>query len=228
MFRRVLEIIISASVLIVGFLPLAVIALILKLTGEHEVFYLQERVGKSGKTIRISKFVTMVKDSPDLGTKDITIKNDPRVLPIGKFLRKTKLNEFPQFWDVLVGKLSLVGWRPLMRSGFANYPEEVQTKILTMKPGLTGLGSLFFRNEESIVEKAESQGMDLHRCYREEIMPFKGALECWYVDNHGPIVDSKIVIATALAVLAPNWKGYRNWFRDLPKPESELVREFCS
>ncbi len=225
MLRRLIDIAVSFLMLAIASLPMAFIAAILKVTGEHEVLYFQERVGKSGRTIRIAKFVTMVKNSADLGTRDITVKNDPRVLPIGRLLRKTKLNEFPQFWDVLVGKLSLVGWRPLLRSGFEYYPKDVQAKILTMRPGLTGLGSLFFRNEEAIVEQALLEGLDLHQCYREEIMPFKGALECWYVDNHSPFVDAKIVLATAIAVLMPNWRGYRNWFRNLPTNESRLVEK---
>ncbi len=225
MVKRILEIMISGTVLVLGFLPLAVISILLKMTGEREVFFFQERMGKSGKVIYISKFVTMVKESPEIGTRDITIKNDPRVLPVGRFLRKSKLNEFPQFWDVFVGKLALVGWRPLMPKGFANYPKEVQQKLLTIKPGLTGLGSLFFRNEEAIVAIAQKQGLDLPCVYRNDIMPFKGALECWYVDNQSLWVDTKIVIATAFAVLRPNWKGYRNWFHGLPVPESSLIKE---
>ena len=225
MLKRILEIMISGAVLVFGLLPLAIIAIILKVTGEREVFYFQERVGKSGKVIFISKFVTMVKASPELGTRDITVRNDPRVLPVGRFLRKTKLNEFPQFWDVFVGKLALVGWRPLMPQGFANYPKEVQQKLLTIKPGLTGLGSLFFRNEEGIIAMAQSRGLDLQSIFKGDIMPFKGALECWYVDNHSFWVDIKILVATAVAVIRPNWKGYRSWFHGLPLPESALVRE---
>lgn len=225
MLKRILEISISGTVLVVGFLPMAVIAILLKVTGEREIFYFQERVGKHGKVIYISKFVTMVKASPELGTRDITVKNDPRVLPVGRILRKTKLNEFPQFWDVFIGKLALVGWRPLMPRGFANYPTSVQEKLLTIKPGLTGLGSLFFRNEEGIVAIAQLQGMDLQRVFKEDIMPFKGALECWYVDNQCFWVDAKILVATAVAVLIPGWKGYSEWFSGLPRPESALVRE---
>ena len=225
MLKRLLEIVISGAILVVGFPPLAVIAILLKVTGEGEMFFFQERVGKSGKIIFVSKFATMLKASPELATRDITVENDPRILPIGRFLRKAKLNEFPQLWDVFVGKLALVGWRPLMPTGFANYPMDVQQKLLSIKPGLTGLGSLFFRNEESIVAKAQLKGLDLHRVYKEDIMPFKGALECWYVDNHNIWIDAKIVIATAVVVLIPRWKGYRNWFRKLPTPESALVRE---
>lgn len=225
MLKRLMDIFVSGVVLIVVSIPLAIVIAILKLTGEHEAFYFQDRIGQYGKTIYVSKLVTMIKNSPNMGSQDITVRNDPRILPVGRFLRKTKLNEFPQFWDVLVGKLSLVGWRPLMPRGFADYSDEVQQKIVEVKPGLTGLGSIVFRDEEAVMTKGQALGRDLRTCYREDILPFKGALECWYVDNQSLWVDVKILVATAFAVLMPRWKGYRNWFHGLPTPESELVRE---
>jgi len=228
MLKRIFDLLVSGTILLFLALPLSVVILILKLTGEREAFYFQDRVGYLGKIFKVTKFVTMLKNSPNMGTQDITLRNDPRVLPVGKFLRKTKLNEVPQFWDVFVGKLSLVGWRPLMPQGFADYPKTVQEKIVHVKPGLTGIGSIVFRDEESIITKSQTMGRDLRTCYREDIMPFKGALECWYADNHSFWVDVKILVATAVAVLRPGWKGYRNWFRGLPNPESALIREFYS
>lgn len=225
MLKRVFDIGISGAILLILSPLLAVIVVLLKLTGEREAFYFQERVGFRGKTIKVTKFVTMVKDSPNLGTQDITLRNDPRVLPFGKLLRKTKLNEVPQFWDVLVGKLSLVGWRPLMHKGFADYPKLVQREIVKVKPGLTGIGSLVFRDEESIIARAEVEGRDLRACYREDIMPYKGALEVWYVARQGPWTDLKIMVATAVAVLLPGWTGYVQWFPGLPVPESPIVRD---
>lgn len=222
--KRLFDLFVSGIVLLILSPALLVVIAILKFTGEREAFYFQDRVGFLGKIIQVTKFVTMVKDSPNIGTQDITLRNDPRVLPVGKFLRKTKLNEVPQFWDVFVGKLSLVGWRPLMPKGFADYPEEVQKKIVSVKPGLTGLGSIVFRDEESIISKAQTTGIDLRSCYRNDIMPYKGALECWYVDNRSLWVDVKILFATALAVVSPTWKGYRRWFINLPEPKSDLVR----
>ncbi len=226
MIKRLFDIAVAGTILLILAVPLLLVMLILRLTGEGEVFYLQERVGYLGKIFRVTKFATMLKNSPNMGTQDITLRNDPRVLPFGKLLRKTKLNEVPQFWDVFVGKISLVGWRPLMPKGFADYPEWVQKKIVQVRPGLTGIGSLAFRDEESIIAKAQSDNMDLRKVYREDIMPYKGALESWYVDHQSILVDLKIVIATAIAVLLPEWRGYRNWFQGLPEPESELIREF--
>lgn len=112
-----------------------------------------------------------------------------------------------------------------MPKGFSDYSQAVQEKIVHVKPGLTGVGSIVFRDEESIIARAQTIGRDLRTCYREDIMPFKGALECWYVDNRSFWVDIKILVATAVAVLRPGWKGYRNWFRGLPSPQSVLVQE---
>ncbi len=225
MLKRSLDVLVSGMVLLILAIPLLVVIVILKFTGEREAFYFQERVGYLGKIIKVTKFVTMVKDSPNLGTGDITLKNDPRVLPVGKVLRKTKLNEVPQFWDVFVGKLSLVGWRPLMPQGFADYPANVQEEIVKVKPGLTGIGSLVFRDEEAIIARAEAEGRDLRSCYRQDIMPYKGALECWYVQHSSLTTDLKIMIGTAIAVLRPGWIGFFSWFTDLPSPQSTIIRE---
>ncbi len=225
MFKRLFDILVSGTILLLLSPLLLVVIVILKLTGEHEAFYFQERVGFLGKRIKVTKFVTMVKDAPNLGTGDITLRNDPRVLPAGKLLRKTKLNEVPQFWDVFVGTMSLVGWRPLMPQGFADYPQSVQTEIVKVKPGLTGIGSLVFRDEEAIISGAAAEGRDLRACYREDIMPYKGALEVWYVAHQGLWTDLKIMVATAVAVLRPGWTGYAGWFHDLPKPQSPIIRE---
>jgi lipopolysaccharide/colanic/teichoic acid biosynthesis glycosyltransferase len=223
--KRFFDLLVSGTVLLLLSPVLLVIIAILKLTGEYEAFYFQERVGYLGKIIKVTKFVTMVKDSPNIGTQDITLRNDPRVLPVGRLLRKTKLNEVPQFWDVFVGKLSLVGWRPLMPKGFADYPQFVQEEIIKVKPGLTGIGSLVFRDEEAIIARAQADGRDLRACYREDIMPYKGALEVWYVEHQSLSTDIKILVGTAVAVLIPGWNGYKTWFKDLPLPESTIIRE---
>lgn len=223
MSKRVLDVAVSAILLMIIAVPMLVVMALLRLTGEGEVFFRQTRVGLGGHPISITKFATMLKNSPQIGTQDITLPNDPRVLPIGKFLRKTKLNELPQLWDVLVGKLSLVGWRPLTPQGFSAYPESVQQELSEVKPGLTGIGSLVFRDEESIIKAVHSQGGDLRECYRADIMPYKGALEVWYVANSGLWTDLKILACTAIAVVRPGWNGYRRWFESLPQPGSDLI-----
>lgn len=225
MLKRLLDIFVSGTILLILSPLLLLVIVILKLTGEREAFYFQDRVGFRGKIFKVTKFATMVKDAPHLGTGDITLRDDPRVLPVGKFLRKAKLNEVPQFWDVMVGKMSLVGWRPLMPAGFAEYSPEIQQEIVKVKPGLTGIGSLVFRDEETIITRAAAEGRDLRGCYREDIMPYKGALEVWYVAHRGLWTDIKIMLATAVAVLRPDWTGYSRWFGNLPEPKSVIIRE---
>jgi lipopolysaccharide/colanic/teichoic acid biosynthesis glycosyltransferase len=130
-----------------------VIGIILRLTGEHEVLYVQNRVGLGGKDFGVFKFATMLKNSPNIGTGYLTTKGDPRVLPFGKFLRRTKLNELPQLFNILRGEMSFVGPRPQVRRHFELYTEAVQSKLNTVRPGLTGVGSVVFRDEEEILEK---------------------------------------------------------------------------
>ena len=132
----------------------------------------------------------MVKNSPNIGAKDITLKEDPRVLPFGKILRKLKLNEFPQFINVLLGNMSLVGPRPLVRNQFemipSREPNDYQSKIKKMKPGITGIGSIIFRDEEKFFKGDKNKSQIF---YKEEIVPFKSKLECWYYDNQSIVID---------------------------------------
>lgn len=223
--KRLVDLVFSGTVLLLLSPLLLLVTVLLKLTGEREAFYFQERVGFRGKIFHITKFVTMVKNSANIGSGDITLRNDPRVLPVGRLLRKTKLNEVPQFWDVFVGKISLVGWRPLVKKGFDDYSEAVQEKIVQVKPGLTGIGSLVFRDEEGVMEHGAQLGLGVRECYRDHIMVYKGDLESWYVDNYGMWTDIKIVVATAVSVLIPSWKGYTSWFPRLPQPRSELIKK---
>jgi len=155
--------------------PLLVpIVIILKCSGEGEVFFLQECIGKDGK---LFKFATMLKDSPNIGSGEITVKNDPRVLPLGKFLRKSKINELPQLWNLFSGYMSVVGPRPIVADTYAHYPQEAKEILDSVRPGLTGLCSVIFRDEESLLEQ---RGGPV-RFYTRNITPYKSALEVWSV-----------------------------------------------
>ena len=150
-FKRLLDIIISLFSLII-LLPIFIpIIFILRFSNEGEVFYFQERYGLYNSRFQIWKFVTMLKNSMNIGTGSITLQNDPRVTKIGSFLRKTKINELPQIINILKGDISLVGPRPLVTKTFKAYNEAVQLKIYNVKPGLTVIGSIIFRDEESII-----------------------------------------------------------------------------
>ena len=103
-----------SSIALIFLSPLLLpIIIILKLTGEGEVFFMQERIGRNGRLFKLIKFATMLKNSPNLGTGTVTMKHDPRILPVGKFLRKTKINELPQLLNILLGDMSVVGPRLL-------------------------------------------------------------------------------------------------------------------
>ena len=212
--KRALDIVLSTAALLLLlplFLPLMVI---LRLTGEGEVFYRQERIGHQGRRFKLIKFVTMIKASPNLGTRTITTKNDPRVLPLGRFLRKTKINELPQILNVLTGDMAIVGPRPLTQETFCLYSEEVQKVVVRNKPGLTGIGSVVFRNEEELLANCREP---VHEFMRREIAPLKGALELWYDRKKSMCVDLGIIFLTALAIVKPGSQLHYRWFPDLPR-----------
>jgi lipopolysaccharide/colanic/teichoic acid biosynthesis glycosyltransferase len=194
-------------------LPLFIpIMIILKFTGEGEVFYFQERVGKNNRMFSIWKFA-MLKNSPSIGTGDVTIKNDSRVLPMGKFLRKSKINELPQIFNVLNGTMSIVGARPLMPQSFNQYSGSVKEIIYSTPPGITGIGSLIFRDEESIIDKS---GMEPRFFYENFILPYKGELEVWYQNKKSLFLDMQIIILTAWLIFSPDSKIINRFFSDLP------------
>lgn len=211
--KRALDILLSVAALVVLSPLLLGVMLLLRFTGEGEVFFRQKRIGHRGRPFGLIKFVTMRKDSPKSGT--ITVAGDPRILPVGRYLRNSKLNELPQLLNVLLGDMSIVGPRPLTDETFALYPDDLKPLVYRCKPGLSGLGSLVFRDEEEILRKS---GKDRITCYREDIAPLKGALEVWYHD-HGSIgTDLKIILCTIIAVLIPGGRFYRRWFPGMPLP----------
>lgn len=219
MLKRVFDILVSGFALLLLAVPLLLVMLILRLTGEGDVWFLQERVGLGGRRFRVFKFATMRRDSEWTGNKDITLRNDPRVLPMGRILRKGKINELPQIINIFLGDMSVVGWRPLMPKSFDYYPPEVQERIVRLKPGLTGIGSIVFRDEEAITARLAKPP---ERVYREDIAPYKGALELWYQDHRSMWVDLKIIFLTALAVVRPGNRLHERWMKGLPPRPAEL------
>jgi lipopolysaccharide/colanic/teichoic acid biosynthesis glycosyltransferase len=199
--------------------PLLVpIVVILKFSGEGEVFFFQERIGKDGKLFKLFKFATMLKNSPSLGTGTVTMKDDPRVLPFGKFLRKTKINELPQILNIVFGDMSIVGPRPLTEQTFSSYSDTTQATIKQVRPGLSGVGSIIFRGEEDIMHGANAS-VDF---YDNSIAPFKGALEEWFVANKSLNIYFKVIFVTVLVVLIPKTKVPWKIFKGLPVPPKEL------
>ena len=213
---RIVDILLSIFALLSLFPLFIPIVIILLLTGEHKVFYLQNRVGYKNKNFKILKFATMLSNSENMGAGSLTLKNDSRVFPFGSFLRKTKINELPQILNIITGDLSIVGPRPQIQVDFEKYSDEVQQKIYNVKPGLTGIGSIIFRDEESLISLA-SENENPHDFYKRVIAPYKGELEIWYQNHHSVYLDFQLIFITAWVIVVPGTRIYEKWFVDLPK-----------
>lgn len=213
--KRFFDLFFGILVLVIISPFLALISLILLLTGEHEIFYFQERIGYRNSKFFIIKFATMLKNSINMGSGSITLKDDFRVTSFGKILRKTKVNELPQIINIIKGDISIVGPRPLVLDTFEAYPEQIKENIYKTKPGLTGVGSIIFRDEESLINKYGKSNP--HKYYKEIIAPFKGDLEMWYKANISFTTDLKLILLTANVVLFPNSKIHYKILKNLPK-----------
>ena len=221
MLIRFFDVLLSGLALIVLSPLLIPIVLFLKFSGEGEIFFLQERVGKNREMFKLFKFATMLKNSPSMGTGTVTMKNDPRVLPAGKFLRKTKINELPQLLNVFIGHMSLVGPRPQAPRCFDAFPAEAQDIIVQVKPGLSGIGPIVFRGEEDILE-GYSGTLDF---YDNVIGPYKGDVEAWYVAKQGLIAYFSLILLTVWVVLFPKSDLVWRLFKDLPSPPDILKKD---
>lgn len=215
-FKRLIDIILSFFAIIVLSPIFIIIIFILKISDEGFVFYMQERVGYKANKFMIYKFVTMIKNSPNIGSGDVTLRNDPRVTKVGKYLRKSKLNELPQLFNILNGDISIIGPRPLMRAGFNRYSDKFKKTIYNVKPGLSGIGSIVFRDEEKIITESK---LSPHECYKNVILPYKGKLEIWYQNNCSIFLDFKLMFMTLYIVVFPQTKLHEKWFKNLPKKQ---------
>ena len=210
--------VLSSGIAILILSPLLIpVTIGLKLTGEGYVFYKQERVGYKNKPFLIWKFATMLKNSANMPGGIMTTKKDPRITPMGGFLRKSKINELPQLFNIFFGRMSVVGPRPVMKISFEAYPNEIQKVIYNVKPGLTGIGSIIFRDEEELISEVKNNGDDIWEFYKGKIYPLKGELEIWYQNHKSFFLDIKLIFLTAWVILVPNSKVYEKWFKDLPK-----------
>ena len=214
-FKRLLDIVVSFVALVI-LLPFFIpIIIILRFTAEGEVFYFQERIGINNSKFQIFKFATMLKNSLNMGSGSITLQDDFRVTLIGKFLRKTKINELPQIINILKGDMSLVGPRPLVAKTFSAYNDDVQSNIYKVKPGITGIGSILFRDEEAIISAVSDE--DPFEFYKRIIAPYKGEVEMWYQKKCSFYLDIQLILMTAWVILFPKTTLYEKWFSNLPK-----------
>ena len=215
---RIIDVLLSLLALLV-LLPLFIpIIVILFLTGEHKVFYMQTRVGYKNKNFKIIKFATMLSNSPNMGTGSLTLKNDPRVLPFGSFLRKTKINELPQLVNILKGDMSIIGPRPQAKRSFDAFNQDAKKAIHSVRPGLSGVGSIVFRNEEDMMHSNQNP----NEFYDHVVMPYKGNLEIWFSKNNSVINYFLLIFLTIIVLFSSNSKLLWYIFKDLPKAPDKL------
>lgn len=229
--KRAMDIVLSGMAILVLSPLLVPVIVILKCTGEHDIFYGQDRIGYKNKHFKILKFATMLRNSPNMAGGLHTTHGDPRVLPFGRFLRKTKINELPQLFNIFLGDMSIVGPRPLVDKTFAPYSDEVKAKIYNVKPGLTGIGSVVFRDEETLLTECQQKGMDIDEAYAKVVSPYKGALEMWYQKHIGFWTDCWLIFLTAWVIVFPKSELMNVIFSDLParkQPKDMTDEEYAA
>lgn len=194
-FDRVLALLmlIPLSPIILG------IAIWIKLDSEGPIFYRQERITTYGRTFKIFKFRTMVKDADKMGAA-VTQQNDPRISKVGHKLRKVRLDELPQLINVLIGDMSFVGVRPEVAKYVDRYTDEMNATLL-LPAGITSPASIEYKDEDEVIEKYKGSGRSIDDIYVEEILPDKMKYNLKYIKEFSVINDIKIMIRTALAVI---------------------------
>ena len=172
------------------------IAIWIKLDSDGPILFIQQRVGLNGQSIGVLKFRTMVVNAESKGLK-VTVGKDPRITASGSLLRKYKLDELAQLFNVILGSMSLVGPRPEVKEYIDVYSEETRQKVLSVKPGITDLASIEFKDESSILEGAQ----DPNKTYIEEILPIKQKYYVDYVNDHSLIGDISIILKTLTSIM---------------------------
>lgn len=194
-FKRLFDILISLLVIILILIPVGIIALAIKLDSKGPVFYRQERLGKDKKPFYIIKFRTMMVGA-DKNLDNLTVKNDPRITSVGGFLRKWKIDELPQFFNVLAGDMSLVGPRPETPKMVGLY-DNYYDVIFAVRPGITDYASIEFRNESDYYNSIEAS----EKIYLEKILPIKIDLKLKYIENLSIKNDILILLNTAKTII---------------------------
>ena len=198
--KTIFDLFFSLIILIVGLPIFLIIASLIKLSSRGPIFYFRERIGKNKKTFNCIKFRTMHPEAQDILKNLIKnneklrkefeethkLKNDPRITNIGKFLRKTSLDEIPQFLNVIKMEMSIIGPRPIVKKEIQKYGESYN-KVISIKPGITGLWQVSGRNNLS---------------YKRRVI-----LDCLYVDTISPLLDLRIIIRTFGVIFFPNDRG---------------------
>jgi lipopolysaccharide/colanic/teichoic acid biosynthesis glycosyltransferase len=193
--KRAFDLVVGGALVVASAPIQAVLAAAVRASSPGPVLHRARRVGRGGVPFEILKFRTMVVGAASAGP-GITAGGDPRVTRVGRLLRRTKLDELPQLWNVVRGDMSLVGPRPEDPRYVARYTPE-QRRVLEVRPGITGLASVEYRNEEAVLAAAA----DLEQAYVDEVMPAKLVLDLCYVDRRSFALDLRILARTALALV---------------------------
>ncbi len=196
MAKRLFDITLSLLALVLLCPLLLAVALWVRLDSQGPVLFRQQRVGRGGRPFAILKFRTMQVNAEAAGLQ-ITVGQDPRITRAGRWLRRSKLDELPQLLNVLRGEMSMVGPRPEVPRYVALYPADQRATVLSVRPGITDLASLAFRDESTLLARSA----DPERTYVEEILPIKLRHACDYVAQRSLWLDLRIIARTALALL---------------------------
>jgi lipopolysaccharide/colanic/teichoic acid biosynthesis glycosyltransferase len=188
--KRILDVVFSLSALIFLFPVLIIIGGLLKLDGGPAIFR-QERVGRGGTSFRIFKFRSMVVGAEKQGAR-VTAENDPRITPLGRWLRKTKIDELPEFFNVLKGEMSIVGPRPEVAAYVALWPEDDRKIILSTRPGITDYATLYYHDEQAMLGASD----DPEKSYVEQILPHKVRLYSKYLRDRNLGLDLRLILTT--------------------------------
>ena len=184
MIKRLLDFILALIAIFLLTPVYLIIFFLVLIKLQKPVFFKQTRPGLDGKSFMLLKFRTMTEE---LDVNGDLLADSKRLTKFGRFLRSTSLDELPSLLNVLMGNMSIVGPRPLVKNQFNMIPDNYKKKIIMLKPGITGIGSLVFRNEEKYLHSDVNDSNDF---YKNEIVPFKASLECWYHDNSSIFVDT--------------------------------------
>ena len=193
--KRIFDIIISVFLLILLSPVLIILAVLIKIDSKGEIFFRQERITQYGKSFKIFKFRTMVKDAEKLGTQ-ITVNNDSRVTKIGKYLRKLRLDEIPQLLNILIGDMSFVGTRPEVKKYVDKYSDSMMATLL-MPAGVTSLASIMFKDEQTLLDNCD----DVDKMYVETILVKKMKYNLEYIKEFSFLYDIKLMFKTVLEVI---------------------------
>lgn len=197
MAKRLFDLVVAAVGLLLLSPLLLLIAAWVKLDSPGTVFYRQERVGRFGRLFRIHKFRTMRVDADRIGLA-LTVGGDRRITRVGAFLRRYKLDELPQLIDVILGDMSLVGPRPEVPKYVAHYPKDVRELVLSVRPGITDLASIEYRDENTLLGKSSNP----EQTYLDQVLPAKLRFNVEYVRRHSVLGDLRIILCTLVAIMS--------------------------